>query len=104
MPHRSRPARLPARLWPLLALFACAPPEVASLPVSDAAREAPPPRLGETASFDDALAGSAPAAERLGEDAASLAARASALRARAAALSAPVVDPATAARLDAARR
>jgi hypothetical protein len=88
-----------------LALAACAPPEVASLPISEAARAAPPPRLGETASFDAALARAEPDAERLAGDAAGLAARAAALRERAAALAgAPVVAPETGARLDAARR
>jgi hypothetical protein len=88
-----------------LALFACAPPEVASLPISEAARTAPPPRLGETASFDAALARAEPDAERLAGDAAGLAARAAALRRRAAALAgAPVVAPEAGARLDSARR
>ena len=86
-----------------LALAGCAPPEVASLPISEAARTAPPPRLGETASFDAALGRAEPDAERLAGDAAALAARAEALRARAAALARPVVEPEAAARLDSAR-
>ena len=95
---RARPAAL------ALALAACAPPEIASLPISEAARTAPPPRLGETASFDAALARADPDAERLAGDAAGLAARASALRERAAALAeAPVLDPEAGARLEAAR-
>ena len=66
------------------------------------ARAAPPPRLTETARFDDALAGAGPDAERLAADSATLAARAEALRARAGALSGPVVDPAVLPRLEAA--
>ena len=54
--------------------------------MSEAAREAPPPRLGETAAFDAALARADPDARRLEAGSAELAARAAALRARAAAL------------------
>jgi hypothetical protein len=85
----------------VLGLAACAPPEVAQVPISDQARAALPPRLAETAQFDAALAGAQPDAERLEADAATLAARATALRARAAALGAPVVDPAARPRLEA---
>ena len=60
------------------------------MPVSEAARAAPPPRLGETAEFDAALARADPDARRLETDAADLAARATALRARAAAMGAPI--------------
>jgi hypothetical protein len=90
------------RLWPvavLLAALACSPPDEAVVPVSEAARTAPPPRLGETAQFDAALAGAEPDALRLEEESAALAARAEALRARAAALQAPVVDPSARPRL-----
>jgi hypothetical protein len=83
-----------------VALAACAPRE-ARVPISEEARDAPPPRLAETALFDSALAGAAPDAERLGADADALAARAEALRARAAALDAPVLDPAVRPRLEA---
>jgi hypothetical protein len=88
-----------------LALAACAPPEVASLPISEAARTAAPPRLAETASFDAALAGAEPDAERLAGEADALAARAAALRERGTALAGvPVVAPEAGARLGAARR
>jgi hypothetical protein len=93
------------RLWPIaaaLALLACGPPEEAVAPVSEAARKAPPPRLGETAAFDEALARADPDARRLEAESAELAARAEALRARAAALGAPVVDPAVRPRLEGA--
>ena len=91
-----------AGLLVMAALLACGPPREAVAPVSDAARTAPPPRLGPTAQFDAALASAAPDAERLEAGAAALAARAEALRARAAGLSAPVVDPAARPRLEAA--
>jgi hypothetical protein len=96
---RPRFAVLAAAIWAACAA-ACAPPE-ARVPVSEQARDAPPPRLAETALFDAALAGAAPDAERLGADADALAARAEALRARAAALDAPVLDPADRPRLEA---
>jgi hypothetical protein len=96
------------RLWPVapalaaaLAVLSCGPPEAAVAPVSEAARKAPPPRLGETAAFDAALARADPDARRLEAGSAELAARAEALRARAAALGAPVVDPAVRPRLEA---
>ncbi len=94
------PFALPVSLG-LALLAACAPRE-AEIPMSEAARAAPPPRLDETAAFDAALAQAQPDAERLGAGATDLAARAAALRARADALSAPVVDPDTRSRLDAA--
>jgi len=83
-----------------LALLACAPPEAGGGPVSEAARTGPPPRLGETAAFDAALASADPDARRLEAGAADLSARAEALRARAAALQAPVVDPGVRPRLE----
>jgi len=86
----------------LLLLAACGPPEEAAVPISAEARAAPPPRLTETARFDDALAGAGPDAERLAADSATFAARAEALRARVGALSGPVVDPAVRPRLEAA--
>lgn len=86
-----------------LVLFAgCGAPEEALVPISEDARAAPPPRLVETARFDDVRAAAGPDAERLRTDAATLAARAEALRARAAGLSGPIVDPAVRPRLDAA--
>ena len=88
-----------APFWLGLVLAACAPEE-ARVPISESAQAAPPPRLVPTARFDAALAGAAPAAERLGEERAALAARAEALRARAAALDSPVVDPAVRPRLE----
>ena len=96
------PPLRPACLALGLALLAACAPKEAEIPISDAARAAPPPRLGETAAFDAALARSQPDAERLGAGAEDLGARAAALRARAAALSAPVVDPDTRSRLEAA--
>ena len=84
-PSRSSPARLP---------------KPAAARVSEAARTGPPPRLGETAAFDAALASADPDARRLEAGAAALADRAAALRARAAALQAPVVDPAVRPRLE----
>ena len=91
--------RYPLALTLLLA--ACAPPE-AEIPMSQSARDAPPPRLGETAACDAALAQAQPDSDRLSAGATDLAARAAALRARAAALSGPVVDPDTRSRLEAA--
>ncbi|HET9067719.1 MAG TPA: hypothetical protein VFN28_03670 [Amaricoccus sp.] len=91
------------RPWLLLLLFAaaaCGPAEEVVGRPTDAARNAPPPRLGETAAFDAALASAAPDAERLGAERDALAARAAALRARAAALAGPVVDPAKRQRLE----
>lgn len=84
------------------AALGCSPPEEADIPMTDAARTAPPPRLGETAQFDAALAEADPEAQRLETTAEDLAARAEALRARAAALSAPVIDPAARSRLESA--
>ena len=92
------------RLWPCavaLAPLACSTPEAAMAPVSQAALAAPPPRLGATAQFEDALASARPDAVRLEAEAADLAARAAALRARAAGLSGPIVDPAARQRLEA---
>ena len=83
-------------------LAGCGAPGEALVPISEDARAAPPPRLVETARFDDALAAAGPDAERLGADAAALATRAEALRARADALSGAVVDPAVRPRLEAA--
>ncbi|WP_297971446.1 hypothetical protein [uncultured Amaricoccus sp.] len=91
------------RLWPLaaaLAVLSCGPSEEVVGPRSAALRDAPPPRLGETAAFDAALARAGPDAERLEAAKGELAARAEALRARAEALAAPVVDPATRPRLE----
>ena len=93
------------RLWAVaaaLAVLSCGPPEAVVGPISEAARKAPSPRLGETAAFDAALARADPDARRLEAGAAELAARASALRARADALGAPVVDPVVRPRLEAA--
>jgi hypothetical protein len=84
-------------------LAACAP-EAAEVATSEAARDAPPPKLAPTAAFDAALAAAQPDADRLGAGAETLAARAAALRARAAGLAGPVVDPDTQARLEAAPR
>ncbi|HET9067426.1 MAG TPA: hypothetical protein VFN28_02190, partial [Amaricoccus sp.] len=56
-------------LWLLLVVLApvaCAPSEAVVGAPSDAVRTAPPPRLGETAAFNAALASAAPDAERLG--------------------------------------
>jgi hypothetical protein len=86
----------------LSALAACAAPEAARVPMSEAAQAAPPPRLAETARFDAALASAAPDAERLEADAATLAARAEALRARAAGLSGAVMETDARNRLEAA--
>jgi hypothetical protein len=83
-------------------LAACGPPPGAEAPISEAARTAPPPRLIETARFDDALARAQPDADRLVAGASDLAARAAALRARAAAMAGPLIDPATRERLKAA--
>jgi hypothetical protein len=92
---------LPARCLALAcALAACAPPEEADVPISEAARTAPPPRLEPTASFDAALARAEPDARALETQAADLAARAAALRARAADLGGTVVDPEARARLE----
>ncbi|MFO1209256.1 MAG: hypothetical protein U1E40_08535 [Amaricoccus sp.] len=100
---RRRPLPAPLLAAALLALVAaCGPPPGAEEPISDAARAAPPPQLGATAQFDDALARAQPDADRLGAGSAELAARAAALRARAAAMSGPVVDPPTLTRLQAA--
>jgi hypothetical protein len=89
------------RIWLIGLLLAagCDAPDAARLPLSDAARGAPPPRLAPTSNFDAALASASPDAVRLSEESAVLAARAEALRLRAAALSPPVVDPALAPRL-----
>ncbi len=95
------------RLWPatvVLAVIACSPPDAAVAPVSEAARTAPPPRLGETAQFDAVLATAEPDARRLEEESAALAARAAALRVRGAALQAPVVDPSVRPRLEGGAR
>ena len=81
-----------------LALAACAPPEAGGGPISEAARTAPPPRLGETAAFDAALASAEPDAEPARGRAADLAARAAALRARAAGLAGAGRRPAPPAR------
>jgi hypothetical protein len=86
----------------LIAVAACAPEE-ARVPLSENARNAPPPRLAETALFDAALARAAPDAERLEADAAALAARAEALRARAAGLSATIIPTDARGRLEAAQ-
>jgi hypothetical protein len=83
-----------------LVLAACGAPDAADVPVSEAALAAPPPRLGETAKFDAALARADPDARRLETDAADLSARATALRARAAAMGAPIIDPAVRPRLE----
>ena len=99
MPTRMRRHVPTACLLSVLAMAAaCTPPEVASVPISEAARTAPPPRLAPTASFDAALAGAAPDARALEDQAADLAARAAALRARAAGLAGPVLP--TDSRLD----
>lgn len=84
------------------ALLGCNAPDAAVAPVSDEARASPPPRLTETALFDEALASAAPDAERLSADQAALAARAAALRARAAGLASPVLTDAARPRLEAA--
>ncbi|MFO1142671.1 MAG: hypothetical protein U1E59_09810 [Amaricoccus sp.] len=99
---RCQPFHLHLLASGLLALAACSPPPGSEEPISEAALAAPPPKLGETARFDDALARAQPDADRLGAGSTQLAARAAALRARAAAMSGPVVDPATLARLEAA--
>jgi hypothetical protein len=85
-----------------LAVLSCGPPEATVGAMSEAARRAPPPRLGETAAFDAALARADPDARRLQAGAAELAERGAALRARAAALGAPVVGPDARPRLEAA--
>jgi hypothetical protein len=86
-----------------LALLAgCGAPEEALVPISDEARAAQPPRLLPTARFDDATASAGPDAERLGDEAASLSARAEALRRRSDALAGPLIDPAVRPRLEAA--
>ena len=98
---RAMPDRRPPLALVLgLALAACGAPDAAVVPVSEAALAAPPPRLGETAEFDAALARADPDARRLETDAADLSARATALRARAAAMGAPIIDPAVRPRLD----
>lgn len=99
-----QPARLltPTLLALAGVLAACEPPAGADIPPSEAARTAPPPRLEPTASFDAALASAGPASEALEAQAADLAARAAGLRARADALGAPVLDPGTRSRLEAA--
>jgi hypothetical protein len=86
-----REPRRPLAAFVLIVVAACAPEE-ARVPLSERARDAPPPRLAETALFDAALARAAPDAERLEAEAAALAARAEALRARAASLS-PAIIP-----------
>ena len=86
----------------LLLVAACAPPESVAVQISEEARAAPEPQLGATASFDAALASAGPDVERLDAASAGLAERATALRARAAALGAPVIDPGTRERLEAA--
>ncbi len=101
MPNRHPAVRLSLAL--VLGLAGCAPPG-AEVPISEALRTAPPPQLGETASFDAALATAAPDAQRLASGSEALAARAAALRTRAAALTGEVVDPATRERLEAAPR
>jgi hypothetical protein len=94
---------LPACLSALAAaLMACDPPGAANVPPTEAARTAPPPRLEPTASFDAALASAGPASQALEAQAAELADRAAGLRARAATLGAPVIDPDTRDRLEAA--
>jgi len=86
-----------------LALAACTMPEGAVVPPSPEAAAAPRPDLIETARFRSALAAAEPDAAELASLASGLQARAAALRARAGALQGPVLDPATRARLEAAR-
>lgn len=85
----------------LVGAAACGAPERARVPISEAARTAPPPRLLETAQFDAALAQAGPDAERLDADASALAARAEALRARASGLAGDIIEPAERERLEA---
>lgn len=78
-----------------------APPDAQFTP-SEAVRGTSPPDLLPTSRFTEALATVGSEAEDLQAGADELAARAAALDARASALSAPVLDPADRARLDAA--
>lgn len=86
-----------------LALAGCEAPAQARLPISAQAAARPMPELVETARFERVAETSGAAAQDLDAGRADLAARAEALRATAAGLAAPVIDPATRARLDAAR-
>jgi len=90
------------RLAATLALAACGAPKEADQPLSEYARNAPPPLLAPTEIFDAPLAEGAAAAGRLDESRADLEARAAALRARGEALAAQSpIAPEDRARLEA---
>lgn len=91
-----------AALALLAVLAACGLPGDADVEPSAQVRAAPAPVLLPDAVFQAALAEARPAGARLEAEAAVLAARAEALAARAEALGAPVIEPATRDRLEAA--
>ncbi len=84
-------------------LGGCEAPPEAQFPISPEAAAQPAPELAPTTRFARVAEESGTAAEGLGADRDSLAARAAALRATAAGLSGPVIDADSRARLTTAR-